>query len=390
MDLANKKEQSDPENNGDTSDERVDLVQLSGEEDEVEEAEKLPLQEETEPIQEAVPKEPSHDQASIETDKPNDALGKSQVLHLYDSDGGLDEELNKHFEGPPVEGSTEDYQQPDRSYTPCLDEKYPNKEGEEADLDKSATSVTIIDGLETELISEEEDSNLSARGDIEKNASGNDKNQQSDKTPGEKPTPITPFKKVLNQRDRNYREKDRSKRRHSRDKSEDKENKSKKQPNKKREIQRYNVREVVTKASQRDPFGRTKPRERTRSKSLTAKRRSRSRTRSKTSRSRSRSWSRKSFTISRSPSYSPRPTTKRTRTKSPSPKRRFRSKSPVRRVARPIPRRSFSQSPSRGPPVHRSKSPFRRKDPAKRKEKERKKKRNRSKERKKRGGQEER
>lgn len=379
MDLANKnkKDESDAENNGDTSDERVDLVQLSGDEDE-EEEKREPTPEQKEP--ETVQSERNADQ-TINDEKPNDTQGKSQVLHLYDSDGGLDEELNKHFEGQ-SEANPENYQEPDRSYTPCLDEKYPNKEGEEGELEKSGTSAIGIDGMETELISEEEDSNLSGRGDGEKTA-GNDKNQQSDKT-GEK-EPITPFKKVQNQRERNYREKDKNKRRHSRDRSEDKENKSKKPTNKKREIPRYNVREVITKASQRDPFGRTKPRDRSRSKSLVLRRRTRSRTRSPRSKTpRSRSWSRKSFTISRSPSYSPRHTTKRTRTKSPSPKRRFRSKSPVRRVARPIPgRRSFSRSLSR-PPVHRSKSPFKRKDPAKKKEKERKKKKNRSKERKKR------
>lgn len=386
MNLANenKKDESDPENNGDTSDERVDLVQLSGDEDEEEEEEEKEEPIPDEPPQETTEPEPVTEQ-TVTNDKPNDTQGKSQVLHLYDSDGGLDDELNKHFEGAPGEGNEEPYQEPDRSYTPCLDEKYPNKEveGEEGELDKSATSVTGIDGMETELISEEEDSNLSGR-DGDKNEGGNDKHPQSDKT-GDK-QPITPFKKVLNQRDRNYREKDRSRRRHSRDRSEDKENKSKKQINKKKEIQRYNVREVVTKASQRDPFGRTKPRDRSRSRSVPVRRRTKSRSRSKTSRSRSRSWSRKSFTISRSPSYSPRNASKRARTKTESPKRRVRSKSPVRRVARAIPtRRSFSRSPSREPPLQRSKSPFRRKDPLKRKEKDKKKKKNRSKDQKKRG-----
>lgn len=354
MDVANKKkkeeESDDAENNGDTSDERVDLVQLSGDEDEEEKEKENP------------------------TENPIDTQAKSQVLHLYDSDGGLDEELNKHFEG---QLNPENYQEPDRSYTPCLDEKYPNKEGEDG-IETEKSNVGI-DGMDTELISEEEDSNLSGGRDVDKNIENNkdsDKNKQGNVV-------TTPFKKVQNQRDRNYRDKDKNKHRHSRDRSEDKENKSKKQTNKKREIPRYNVREVITKASQRDPFGRTKPRERSRSQSLGLRRRSRSpRTKS---RSRSRSWSRKSFTISRSPSYSPRPHDKRpTRTRSPSPKRRFRSKSPVvRRGARAIVgRRSFSRSPSR--PLHRSKSPFRRKETGKRKEKERKKKKNRSKDRKKR------
>ncbi|XP_063696784.1 PHD and RING finger domain-containing protein 1 [Culicoides brevitarsis] len=368
MDLANQNtkpaEENDTENN-EASDERVDLVQLSGDEEEEEETEK-PTKDETTPEN---AENDAKETPTAEPEKPNanDTQGKSQVLHLYDSDGGLDEEINKHF----TENS-ENYasQAPaDRSYTPCLDEKYPNKEGEDGDLEKSGTSATGIDGMETELISEEEDSNMSAR-DADKNG---------DKS-GEKSTPVTPFKKIQNTKDRNYRDKDRGgKRRHSRDRSEDKENKSKKGGNKKREIPRYNVREVITKASQRDPFGRTKPRERSRSKSP-MRRRSRSRSRSK---SRSHSWSRKSFTISRSPSYSPRPN-KKTRTRSPSPRRRFaaggRSKSPVRRIERPL-RRSFSRSPSPRPSA-RSKSPFRRKESGKRKDKERKKKKNRSKERK--------
>uniref|UniRef100_A0A336LMZ6 CSON005998 protein n=1 Tax=Culicoides sonorensis TaxID=179676 RepID=A0A336LMZ6_CULSO len=373
MNLAKNKEKvNDSENEGDQIDERVDLVQLSGDDEDEENNENQDKKIEDEKIDEA-----QSEQMASNEDKPiSDSQAKSQVLHLYDSDGGLDEEINKHLEGQGEQENPTTFQAPDRSYTPCLDEKYPTKEGEDAT--DSGKTTAGIDGMETELISEDEDSSLSARG---ADKTGNNK-EQSDKQGNKEST--TPFKKVQNQRERNYREKDKNKRRHSRDKSEDKENKSKKISNKKREIPRYNVREVITKASQRDPFGRTKPRERSRSRSPAPRRRTRSRTRSPISRSsKSRSWSRKSFSISRSPSYSPR-RNKRTKSKSPSPKRQMRTKSPIRRAPRTMSsRKSFSRSPSRSM-GHRSKSPLRRTSPVKRKDRERKRKRNRSRERKKR------
>lgn len=230
-------------------------------------------------------------------------------MQLYDSDGE-NADWNKETNAA---GATEEEQE--RSYTPCLDENQPKENEGNAN---ETSRPTGIDGMDTELISDEEDSNL---------------NEQ-----------LEPFKRGLKAKERNYREKRSKSPRNKRSRSaEDKENKGRRPRESKKELPRYDVRNVIekAKATQRDPFGRNKER---------------NRSKSRPRRSRSLMGSRKSFSMSRSPSYD-RPAAKRRRSRSRSKRR---SSTPRRRSISPRRRSPVGHRPGRS--VSRSVSPLRRRD----------------------------
>ncbi|XP_058840090.1 PHD and RING finger domain-containing protein 1 [Topomyia yanbarensis] len=216
----------------------------------------------------------------------------------------------------------------DRSYTPCLDEKYQEARREQ---DRRSSSPTLplsltdgidgIDGMDTELISEEEENTFP---EDEARPSSASKPTSS----GAKKKDLT-FKKVNKKgKERNYRDKDGKKK----DRSDDKENESRRSRErnrdrrpKRKEMPRYDVRTLIEKRPKvpKDPFGRDvtpKPRSKTRSRSRSPERR-------------------REVSIS----LSPEPPRRYTRRRSFSPRFRARNRTP------PHFRRNVSRSPSRGP-----------------------------------------
>ncbi|XP_058466238.1 PHD and RING finger domain-containing protein 1 [Malaya genurostris] len=211
----------------------------------------------------------------------------------------------------------------DRSYTPCLDEKYQEARREQ---DRRSSSPTLplstdgIDGMDTELISEEEENNFPE--DETRPSSA------SKLLAGAKKKELA-FKKVNKRgKDRNYRDKDGKKK----DRNDDKENESRRSRErnrdrrpKRKEMPRYDVRTMMEKRPKpaKDPFGRDvtpKPRSKTRSRSRSPERR-------------------RELSIS----LSPEPPRRYTRRRSFSPRFRARNRTP------PHFRRNVSRSPSRGP-----------------------------------------
>ncbi|XP_055620591.1 PHD and RING finger domain-containing protein 1-like [Toxorhynchites rutilus septentrionalis] len=236
----------------------------------------------------------------------------------------------------------------DRSYTPCLDEKYQEARREQ---DRSGMTPTLpppskegIDGMDTELISEEDEDTF--KEDEARPSSSAAKPSSS----GTKKKDLT-FKKVNKKgKERNYRDKEHKRK----DRNEDKENESRRSRErerprrpKRKELQRYDVRTVIAEKRPKvykDPFGRDvtpKPRSKTRSRS-----RSRSRTRERSPERR------RELSIS----LSPEPPRRFNRRRSFSPRFRARNRTP------PQFRRNVSRSPSRGPRIRsisrsRSRSP---------------------------------
>ncbi|XP_053684264.1 PHD and RING finger domain-containing protein 1 [Sabethes cyaneus] len=227
----------------------------------------------------------------------------------------------------------------DRSYTPCLDEKYQEARREH---DKSGTTPTLafsstegIDGMDTELISEEDENTFK---EDETQPSSASKPSSS----GAKKKDLA-FKKVNKKgKERNYRDKENKRK----DRNEDKENESRRSRErnrerrpKRKELPRYDVRTMIEKRPKaaKDPFGRDvtpKPRSKTRSRSRTPERR-------------------REISIS----LSPEPPRRFNRRRSVSPRYRARNRTP------PHFRRNVSRSPSRGPRMNfinrsRSRSPL--------------------------------
>ncbi|XP_055593418.1 serine/arginine repetitive matrix protein 2-like [Uranotaenia lowii] len=230
----------------------------------------------------------------------------------------------------------------DRSYTPCLDEKY--QEAARREQDRSGTTPTMpppskdgIDGMDTELISEEDDDTF----------------KEDDPQPSSKPSSSGAkkkdhsFKKVTKRgRDRNYRDKEGTKKDN---RNENKENDGRRSRNRTRErerdrrprrkeIPRYDVRTVIAEKRNRDPFGRD----------VTPRPRSKSRSRTRTPERR------RELSIS----LSPEPPRRFNRRRSVSPRFRGRGRS----TSPPPLRRHISRTPSpRGArlrPVSRSRSPL--------------------------------
>lgn len=245
----------------------------------------------------------------------------------------------------------------DRSYTPCLDEKYQearrehDRSGTTPELLQATSPKDGIDGMDTELISEEDENTFK---EDEAAAASTSKATSSGVRKKD-----TTFKKVNKKgKERNYRgDKDNKKK----DRNEDKENDSRRSRERDRdrdrnrsrrprrkELPRYDVRTVIAEKRPKvvkDPFGRDvtpKP---------VSKTRSRSRSRSPAER-------RREMSIS----LSPEPPRRYNRRRSQSPRFRARNRTPptfYRRsrtpeavgAGRPLRMRSISRS--RSPIVHR-------------------------------------
>ncbi|XP_019555076.3 PHD and RING finger domain-containing protein 1 [Aedes albopictus] len=234
----------------------------------------------------------------------------------------------------------------DRSYTPCLDEKYQEARREH---DKSGSTPTLpppsqkegIDGMDTEMISDEDENTF--------------KEDEARPTSASKPSSSgarkkdLAFKKVNKKgKERNYRDKETKKRDRNDNDKENHDRRSRERNRqrrpKRKELERYDVRTVIEKRPRvmKDPFGRdVTPRPR-------SKTRSRSRTRSRTPERR------RELSIS----LSPEPPRRFNRRRSPSPRfRAGRNRSPL-----PFRRNEERRSLSRGPRMRsisrqRSRSP---------------------------------
>lgn len=236
-----------------------------------------------------------------------------------------------------ISNMTEDISEEERSYTPCLDEKEHYKEGiegldtemisdeEKNDFDESHELKTISDGDALEINAKESELDFTKPDDYEegeivdklkkmeqskknneeeeeigkekvtsKNKDKESKNSNKENESGNKDSS---FKKLSkSNKERNYREKDKSR---ERSKSKDKKDKSNKEnkkekekkKDKRREIPRYNVRSMIAEKPKKDRFGRDESRRRSMSqstRSLTPTRRSTSRARRSVSRDKSR------------------------------------------------------------------------------------------------------
>ncbi|XP_055531478.1 PHD and RING finger domain-containing protein 1 [Wyeomyia smithii] len=227
----------------------------------------------------------------------------------------------------------------DRSYTPCLDEKYQEARREHDKSDSTPTlplsSTEGIDGMDTELISEEDEDTFK---EDEAQAASGAKLASS----GTKKKDLAIKKVNKKVKERNYRDKEAKRR----DRNDDKENESRRSRErnrerrpKRKELPRYDVRTLIEKRPKvpKDPFGRDvtpKPRSKTRSRSRTPERR-------------------REVSIS----LSPEPARRFNRRRSVSPRYRARNRTP------PHYRRNVSRSPSRGPRMNfinrsRSRSPM--------------------------------
>lgn len=242
----------------------------------------------------------------------------------------------------------------DRSYTPCLDEKYQearrehDRSGTTPDFPPMSSPKDGIDGMDTELISDEDENTFK-----EDEAAGASTSKATSSSARKKDAT---FKKVNKKgKERNYRgEKDSNKKK---DRTEDKENESRRSRERERdrnrsrrprrkELPRYDVRTVIAEKRPKvakDPFGRD----------VTPKAVSRTRSRSPVER-------RREMSIS----LSPEPPRRYNRRRSLSPRFRARNRTPpgyFRRSrtpdvpARPIRLRSASRS--RSPVLHRHRNP---------------------------------
>ncbi|KAK4882675.1 hypothetical protein RN001_005994 [Aquatica leii] len=264
-----------------------------------------------------------------------------------------------------ISNMTEDISEEERSFTPCLDEKEPIREG--------------LEGLDTEMISDDDKNDFeeSQKHELKVMSDGdvleiNAKESELEFTRPEeceeseiveklksKIKEEAIFKKLSkSNKDRNYRDKDNKERSKSKDKKEksSKDNKKDKRKEKRREIERYDVRSLVESKPKRDKFGRdpTRRRSYSSSKSNSPPRRFGReevlrRSLSRSSRSASPRGLNKNDYQRRSPSYS-------SRSRSPPPRRSLskirKSNTPDRIRKR---RRSPTRSRSRGRKRSRSK-----------------------------------
>lgn len=281
----------------------------------------------------------------------------------------------------------------ERSYTPCLDEKNhasdttepkgddqnskQNDEPSDQSSENQNVKKSVIEGIETELISDDE--NECIREGVAAKDSKKNKNEKENVRPGKDDS----FRKVSkNTKDRNYRDKrdsrkDRKRKRslsrslsrlrsrtrsRSRNRGRQTRDKARRRDNKRQDIERYDVRSIIAERQpipHKDRYGRDASRQRrSRSRNFSTKRgRSKSRSQSpKFSRRRSQSLSRKRSlsrrrSLSRNHSVSPRRSHSISRRRSVS-----RHATPIRsRRNRHHHRKSMSLS--RRSPMRRSRSP---------------------------------
>ncbi|KAF5298966.1 hypothetical protein FQR65_LT09515 [Abscondita terminalis] len=313
-----------------------------------------------------------------------------------------------------ISNMTEDISEEERSFTPCLDEKEPIREGLEGldtemisdddknDFEESQEQElkTVSDGDALEINAKESELDFSRPEECEEGEIVDKLKSKTDEVANavEEVSPIIDspekdnnkenedlnkepiFKKLSkSNKDRNYRDKDNKERSKSKDKRDktNKDNKKDRRKEKRREIERYDVRSIVEAKPKRDKFGRDPTRRRSYSssksnspprrfgrdegprrsisrKSATPERirkRRRSPSRSRSrGRKRSRSKQRKRKSISRERRHSGRKSADRSKRKTK--KRKSRSRTPPRK-------RDWDRRQSRGwtPSLSRSRSP---------------------------------
>ncbi|VVC88083.1 unnamed protein product [Leptidea sinapis] len=181
----------------------------------------------------------------------------------------------------------------ERSYTPCLDENKPKDNSFDTDKDKG------IEGLDTEMISEDEGNELfseserpasaasrvtspppapevhddvevpekkkserkkEGRDEVKKKKKKDSKKEGKEKNKSKKKGEVA-FKKLSKSgKERNYREREKDDKKNKKDRrsSSEPEGKSKKRKEKRKDLERYDVRNVVTEKRRKtkDPFGR--------------------------------------------------------------------------------------------------------------------------------------
>lgn len=341
-------------------------------------------------------------------DEHHDVKDNSKLNDLYsDSDEEVVKTDARSFGIGDIRDITEDISDEERSYTPCLDERGPIREGlegldteaisedEKNDFDESHEHKTISEGgdaleinakeseldftkpedyEEGEIIdklkklekekekAKEESSGKSSTTNKTKEVKKKDKENSA---PVEK-EPTASFKRITKNTNRNYRDKDRS-RSHSREKNKENERDKKRErkKEKRKELERYNVRNLVSdkpRKTNKDKFGRDARRRSTsrssRSPSYSPPYRSPSRGRRSFSRER-----RKRRGRSRARSTSRSRSRSRSRKRSASRKRRS--------ISRPKRRRSSAdekkrERKKRTPSRHRSRSRSRSHSPTRR------------------------
>ena len=313
-------------------------------------------------------------------------IQRMQLREGMDCEGKLD--VGRPFAIIDISNMTEDISEEERSYTPCLDERI-HREGLEGldtelisdedrnDFDESHDLKTASDGDALEINAKESELDFTKPEDYEegeivdklkKKMMEENKlkeNIPETKLPKDKETKDTAppsFKKLSkNNKERNYRDKDkkRSKSKERREK-EDKENKKDRRKEKRRELERYNVRSLIAEKPRRqlkDKFGRDKTRGRSgSSRSLTPPRRSVSIERRSISKERKRRKSRSKSRCSNSRSRSK--STDRKRSRSRTKKRQSLSKE--RKKKRKSRDRSKQKLRKRSRSVQKSRSPVRR------------------------------
>uniref|UniRef100_A0A1L8DFH9 Putative splicing factor arginine/serine-rich 19 n=1 Tax=Nyssomyia neivai TaxID=330878 RepID=A0A1L8DFH9_9DIPT len=303
---------------------------------------------------------------------------KKGVLELYDDSDWEELNLIKTNEDRPVvaeenlpeeeEKQPEEFTADPRSYTPCLDENNQAPEVHKEDDDDDTIDISAnpmdaggIGGMDTELISDEDGvlNNGNVTAEPEKRPEGAEKKDADEKKGGAKSRgkKTKEFKKLSrNNRDRNYRDRERGRdrsRSYSNDKENDRRDSYSKRKEKRKDLARYDVRNVVEDRWQRrgrkDQYGRDTSRHR--SLSSSPKRNSLSR-----SPSRRRSMSFSSRSPRRSLSRGRQPHRRRSLSRN---RRNRRSASRRRSISRrrsPLRRRSFSRRRS----LSRRRSPSRR------------------------------
>lgn len=337
-------------------------------------------------------------------------IRKTTTNALYsDSEDDVKIDVPKTFGIGDIQNMTEDISEEERSYTPCLDEKAKSfQEGldgldtemisdeERNDFDESHELKTASDGDALEINVKDSELDFTKAEDYEegeivdkskkkkqelvkkdeeekpeeKKIARKEKEKHDDKNKeNENQNKDTSFKKLSkSNKERNYRDKDKERSRsRSKEKKErsEKENRKDKKKEKRREIERYDVRTIIAEKPRRlkDKFGRDlSKRSPSPSSRSPSPYRSRSRSRRSLSRSRKRrdrSRQRRSYSRSRSPRYS----AERRRSRSRNNRKRKRSSSYEEEKTK---RRSRDRKPrkARSRSHHRSRSatPRRRRD----------------------------
>ncbi|CAK1541956.1 unnamed protein product [Leptosia nina] len=235
------------------------------------------------------------EEQSNDSDHVNTEVSDSEICLSSQQSGGNNNEMQNKDDEENVEKMTESISETEdeRSYTPCLDENKPKDILFETEKDKA------LEGLDTEMISEEEGNEMFSENErapsvqslppppepkeveppppehVEKKKSdkkrsevreeGKKKKKKDSKKEGKdksksKKKSDTTFKKLSKSgKERNYRERDKDdKRKKERRSSSEPPESKKRRKEKRKDLERYDVRTVVTEKRRKvkDPFGR--------------------------------------------------------------------------------------------------------------------------------------